>query len=286
MKKLLSVVLLFVFILIFPTAVSAQVVINEFYKSGADSTNPDWVELYNTSTTQAENLSNYTLFDATSTGNTQSFSCILSPNGFTVVLWSNKLNKGGDTITLKKGDVTEDCVSYGDGNEKTCEGRSVDLPDIKDNEFGKRSVDGTGSWITTVQNTKDEPNNGSQKDPNAICVVSTPNPTPTPTPTTASTPTPTPTPAKTPTPTPTKKPTPKPSPTKTPEELSDQNTTPPDVLGVSDNSSPTPEPKEAQNNSKLPILAIIFILLGVISIGGASYSIWYKSKNPTPPNTI
>ncbi|MEK7470983.1 MAG: hypothetical protein AAB622_03235, partial [Patescibacteria group bacterium] len=145
-----------------------------------------------------------------------------------------------------------------------------------ENQSISRIPDGIGNWVDYTELSEGKQN------------ISPPTPSPIPTPTATSTPTvtPTSTPTKTPTPTPTKKPTPKPTPTKTPEELSDQNTPPPDVLGVSDNSSPTPEPKEAQDSSKLPILAIIFILLGVISIGGASYSIWYKSKNPTPPNTI
>ena len=260
MRKTVFILCLLLFTLIFPSSIYAAILINEI----SPSTDPEWIELYNDGDI-AVDLAGFLLEDGNSshTDDLNLTGSILSKGYLVFTHTEGWLNNNGDTIKLYNNDspsVIIDQHTYG----------SVDAT-----HSIVRSPDGNENWVITSMIT-----NGSSNP--------TPTPSPTPTPTATSTPTvtPTSTPTKTPTPTPTKKPTPKPTPTKTPEELSDQNTPPPDVLGVSDNSSPTPEPKEAQDSSKLPILAIIFILLGVISIGGASYSIWYKSKNPTPPNTI
>src|SRR4030042_5593667 len=77
--------------LFLPEKVLAQVVINEFSSATSDD---DWVELYNNSG-QSVDLSEYSLIDGSSSGNTKTFSCILAPGGFWVVDWSNKLNNDG-----------------------------------------------------------------------------------------------------------------------------------------------------------------------------------------------
>ena len=145
--------------------------------------------------------------------------------------------------------------------------------DLKIKRYTGNSGDGTDSNIHSIQ---------------LDLAIPTPTPTPEPsaTPTPTPTPTPAPTPTKTPTPVPTKKPTPKPTATSTPDDLVDQSSTPTDVLGASSSPTPTPESKETQDSSKPKILALVFIALGVLSIGGASYSIWYKSKNPPHQNVI
>lgn len=176
MKKK-SIVLLFLFLIYFVLSsknVYGQVVINEF--SSAIS-NDDWVEIYNNSN-EFIDLSNYIFNDGST--NTKNFSCVLTPHGFFVVGWSDKLNNSGDIILLKKESVIVDCVAYGDDDGKKCEGKNeIDLSKLVSGEYGARSVDGTGSWIKTTKATKDGPNDGTQKNPEAICLTPTSTPTPT-----------------------------------------------------------------------------------------------------------
>ena len=254
----------------FPSEVNAQVVINEF--SSSDSS--DWIEIFNTSSSEVP-LSGWIIKDTASTSIYEFIGERIPSGTFCFQPASNRLNNGGDKIQLFNGSTQIDCVSYGDGNGSFC-GSQADVVSPSSGQTASRVPDGTGSWVL-----------GASTKSSISCesLVPTPTPSPTPTPTTASTPTPTPTPTKTPTPVPTKKPTPQPS-LKASAGTVNPTSISTDILGASDDSSPTPEPKEAQDSSKLPILAIIFILLGVISIGGASYSIWYKSKNPEPQNTI
>ncbi|MDP1614715.1 MAG: lamin tail domain-containing protein, partial [Methylococcales bacterium] len=159
-------------------------IINEFSSAVSNS---DWVELYNNSDSFI-NLSDYSLSDGST--NTKNFSCILAPYGFLTVDWNNTLNNSGDIIYLKKSDGMVDCVSYGDGAGNKCEGKdTADLEKLVADESGARTVDGGSLWIKTTNITKDGPNDGSQKSPEAICLA--PSSTPVPSPTWTITPTPT-----------------------------------------------------------------------------------------------
>ena len=262
----------------FPSEVNAQVVINEVLPDPSVSdTQDEWVELYN-SDSESVDVGGYVLKDASDShemiidGSKTNGSTIVNPHSWLVVY-----RRGDSDFSLNNTDeeiirlfAPSDLVTP--VNTFPYNGSSVDM------SWGRIPDGGT------VSPTKLAISPGSA---NISPETPTPDPTPTPSATPALTPIPTPTPTKTPTPTPTKKPTPKPTPTKTPEELSDQNTPPPDVLGAVDGPNPSSSPpSDTQNASKPPIIAIIFIVLGIISIGGASYSIWYKSKNPEPQNTI
>ena len=97
---------------IFPSTVSAQVVINEF-SSGTSSN--DWVEIYNFNiATQSADLSIYRLENKT--GNTKNLSTLLVPGVFKVFTWSNMLNNSGDIIKLIR--ISDNTVlgeiAYGD----------------------------------------------------------------------------------------------------------------------------------------------------------------------------
>ena len=269
-NKLLLIPFLGIFLLFFPTIANAQIVINEFSSATSDD---DWVEIYNTTTSYVD-LSTYVLQDVA--GNTKGFSCILAPNGFNVVPWSNRLNLAGDTVKLLNGTTVVNCVAYGDGARQKCEDKeNVDIDGLGSGEFGTRSVDGSGSWIKSAVNTKDGPNDGGSKNPNAICSVPTPTPTPIPTPT----PTPTPIPTKTPTPTPTKPPTPKPSP-KEEVVFESQTSNNDQILGLREQlKTQEPEEKEEGSKKKFPILPVILIIVGVGFMGFAGYTSFKKMKS-------
>src|SRR3989344_499625 len=169
-RKLLTLAIVFCFIPHIVKTTFAEVVINEF--SSAISSE-DWVELYNNSDAPI-NLLLYTLYDGST--NTKNFSCLLTPKGFTIINWNNTVNNDGDLIILKNENNTVDCVSYGDGAGKKCEGKNeIDLKKLEPGEFGARLIDGLGSWKVINNSTKDGPNDGSQKNSDATCI----NPTPT-----------------------------------------------------------------------------------------------------------
>ncbi|OGM11287.1 hypothetical protein A2W13_00985 [Candidatus Woesebacteria bacterium RBG_16_36_11] len=269
---------------LFPTDVSAQVVINEF--SSADTS--DWVEIFNNSDSNID-LSNYSLTDGSESGNVKTFMCTLSSKGFLVIDWSNKLNNTGDIIYLRNNEELKDCVSYGDGAGKLCEGReSIDLSVIETNKFGARVTDGTGVWNIVSLATKENPNDRSVRDPSKICFTPTPIPEPTQAPTSAPTSTPTPSPTRTPTstptstPKPTKTPTPKPSIQSSPDVLGDTST---DSSGLSVNEislgliTPTSTPLiESEKIGKIPPYSYFIAGGGVIFLGLAVYSFFTSRK--------
>lgn len=130
--------------------------------------------------------------------------------------------------------------------------------------------------------------------------VNLPTPTPSPTaaptnsPTSNPTATPSPTPAKTPTPKPnsTKSPTPKATPTDNPtptpfEEI--LQTTPPELLGLSTESSPTPTTLvEGDKKLGFPLIAILLIVSGILCVGVPivwSFRKKFRYNNTTSENT-
>jgi len=103
-------ILLFAFVVIFPTGAFAQVVINEF----SSDTQSDWVELYAFNDTD---ISDWKIDDdATSVMFTPPASTIIGPgtNSYFIAEVGNRLNRDGDIITLidKDGGVI-DTISYG-----------------------------------------------------------------------------------------------------------------------------------------------------------------------------
>nr|MBI5455667.1 lamin tail domain-containing protein [Candidatus Levybacteria bacterium] len=276
-KSALVAFLLFLFCFSFSKpSFAAGIVINEFSSATSDD---DWVELYNASTSQSEDLSNYTIIDGSTSGNPVSFNCILAPQGFVIAFWSNRLNNGGDIIRLKNVDTVVDCVAYGDGAGQKCDGKSaVDIGSIGSGEYGARSIDGTDSWIKTTIVTKDGPNNGSSKNAGAVCsmLTSTPTPSSTPTISLTSKSTPTPKPTNSPTPSVTNTPTVTKAISKTPASNA-ANATPTiisseikDVLGNSTKSGVNNLEQSKKENKKDNIqennnfLPIIFISIGVV----------------------
>lgn len=159
---------------IFPRAINAQVVINEF----SARTEPEWVELYNTST-EPVNLEGWEIAD----GNTKStddltLSGIIAAEGFLVLEhFKGWLNDGGDTVRLYNNATPSgeliDSITY---TSSSADGSISRIPN------------GTGDFISDTEFTKGEIN---QTPP-------TPTSTPTSTPTATSTPTPTSTPTSEP----------------------------------------------------------------------------------------
>lgn len=171
-RKIVLLVIILVF-WIFPEAVFAQVVINEF----APKDDPEWVELYNNSDENL-NLSNWKIVD----GNNQTTDdltldgCIISKGSRLFTSPKGWLNDGGsETISLKNAaGAIVDQVTYGEGG-------IVGIPDS--GKSGGRFPDGTSAWQII-----DSPN-----PQNDICELSdadaTPTFTPTPLPTNTSIPT-------------------------------------------------------------------------------------------------
>jgi|GEM_PF-981593 len=101
---------------VFAVAVSVQSSVNDL-KINELVSNPftggtDWVEIYNTGGGSVS-LSGCKFVDFNST-NQLSISGIIGSNGFLAFNWSNRLNSGGDTVSLVCGNATIDTVGFGD----------------------------------------------------------------------------------------------------------------------------------------------------------------------------
>ena len=234
--------------------VSAQIVINELSPSG------EWVELYNTSSSEAS-LEGCTLhLDDNLSIQKVSFdpSDTIGPNQFKVAEkgistgWSQSyLNDNGDDVSL--GCATfDDITSYGS--------------EVEDLTYG-RSPNGMGVFTVLSSDTKGDFNSGPL-----------PTPTPSPDPTSTPTPTPKPTSTSTPTPKPTSTPTPRPTATvtkgPTPTESHEGVSLVSDasgnsgVLGLRDQL--TKQGTEAatlgNRKGKIPVLGIVLTLLGALLV--------------------
>src|SRR3990170_3990793 len=95
----------------FPYAVNAQVIINEF--SSSDS--GDWIELYNTSSNEAD-LTPWLIKDTAASPVYEFSGNRLASGSSCYQSVSNRLNNSGDRIQLFNGITEVDCVAYGDGN--------------------------------------------------------------------------------------------------------------------------------------------------------------------------
>lgn len=258
------------FLLIFTSDVSAQVVINEV----DPASDPEWVELYNLGL-PGVSLDGCILYMDDNHGiqNVPFTSADVFESNYKVVSkgdysWSsNWLNNNGDEVSIVCTDST-DLVSYGNQS-----GSTVEAPDS-----GKtlgRTPDGTGSLSLLNSPTQGGQNSGPP-----------PTPTNSPTPTTKSNFTSTP--SNTPVPTLTNTPTPKPTvkvtkkPTNTPKITKNENQGENLTLGLRDELSITPTPDESAQpgeKGKFPWLAGLFILGGTGFIGAAFYPTIKKRYN-------
>jgi len=246
MRKLLGALAIFFIFLIFPSSISAEVVINEFLPNASQ----EWVEFFNKGNA-SENLFEYYFDDDTDYNddigsNKFQLLGILGANSSCYWNLSTFLNNDEDTPTLFKNDGSQ-IDSYHYSNP------------VVDKSYS-RIPDGD---LWQVDQTPLKASVSCQ----SLAPTSTPSPTPTPT----STPTPTPT--KTPTPVPTKSPTPKPtikpseSPDGTPSDFESS------VLSAREDliESPSPEGEVLSQKSKVQILPIIMIIFGIILLGVGGY---------------
>lgn len=175
MKKICPI--LFLLFFLFPYKALAQdyssVKINEIYPTPSEG--KEWVEIYNPNQLD---INSWKIEELTTSGNTTTHELgNLGNNIFIVYEFStNKLNSGGDTVTLK--DQNNNVIDYYTySNDKT-------------NQSFSRIPDGTGDFVLTSTPTKGSNN-----------IFITPSPSPTSSPSPSSTPTPTSTSTSTPTPT-------------------------------------------------------------------------------------
>ena len=249
-------IVVFVFLFVFASKISAQAVINEFSVLPADKY--DWVELFSPVTID---ISGWKLADETGVFETIPSSKSLGPGIYYVITKYQRLDNDKDTIyLLDQNDNQKDVIKYGYSGE-------VCLPSAGGSIA--RIPDGGNTYDRLLVNTKELSNGLSFTDP---CPTPTPEPTSTstatPTSIPTSTPTPTPTPTKTSTPTPTKNPTPKP--TITPSSISTSEEL---VLGIQ-NATSTPEvslQEETETGKKFPVFPVILIVTGFLCIAGAVF---------------
>jgi hypothetical protein len=262
-KVLLSLILIGLFNPLSVSRVFAQVVINEFVINGS----PEWVEFYNASSS-ADYIKNYyidddiSFMDDSGTGTRKSLSLLnVSNPTYPFIETSSFFNNPGDWVVLfdQSGNILDQYQYTSDPG--------------KDISIG-RYPDNAGTFSVLAYSTKADGNSA----PSTPVPTSTSQPTNTPTPT--STPISTPIPTKTPIPTPTKAPTMTPTPTISP--TGESSTASGDVLGseaVIDSPSPVSENKNI-------VIAIVFVGLGTILIGGSIYWVIRTSKSAKPQNDI
>lgn len=261
MKKILSLLISLIFLFIFSSDVKAQIVINEF-GVGPSS----WVELYNVSTGSAD-LSTYKITD--SGPNEKNLTGTVGPGGFFYTTFGNSLNPvTPDEVQLYNAGVQVDYIYYG-GPDQVC------MPSTN-GSIGRIPDGGNRDSVDRFSvPSKGESNSKGTVD-------SCPAPTPTQSPTSAPTnsPTPTATPTKSPTPSPTIKSTP--WPTATPNSDADQvGGTNANILGLRDSLAPSddPTPKSTSGNkSTFPVIALIFIIVGIALSGFAVFMGIKKQK--------
>jgi hypothetical protein len=253
-----------VFILLnclFISETNAQVVINEV----SPATTPEWVELYNTGTSEMS-LKEYKINFGSETQN--KIFCSndkISANGYKlIILTSNWLSNEGDKINLYSGDDIIDSIGYGSG-----------YPISKPNssQSVSRQPDGSTNWQINLS--------PSQQGENTSFDCPTSTPTSTPTQTTTATATATAIPTKTSSPTPKPTTTSTPTAASTPEVLGEEtsneyNVTLSNFITQTPSSAPKVAGVSIKNNSK--VLAFIFVYLGVIFLGFGGYNIYTKFK--------
>ena len=255
-----KVLILFSTLLLFLTSskiVNASVLINEI----SPSTTVEWVELYNDGTSEID-LAGYLLKDGnSSTTDDLILSGTISANGFLVFNHDEGwLNNSGDTLKLYNNASPSAVV-----DEYTYS--SVDAT-----KSVARMPNGSENWQITSNVTNNSSNPSPTPQPTA---TTTPQPTSPPTATTA------PTARPTPTRTASARPTPTPTETSEPEETE----SPADNSVPSSTDKPTLLPTSMvagdSTERKFPILAIIFVVLGIGCLGYVGYLL-YNGKYAKP----
>ena len=259
--------LLFTFF-VFPSEVSAQVVVNEIEPYA------EWVEFYKTQEGEMSLDGCVVYFhNSISTYQKKEFSLgdkFLEQEFFKKIDTSNTwLANDGDTVILDC-NWGQDTLSYG-------QGAMVSKPPT--NKSIGRYPDGNSNYVVLDTPTSGAPNSYTQPTPTPS---PTPNPTSTPSPTTTPVPTVSPTPKPTVLAVATRKPTmtPKPVVKDNTEEDSDY------VLGLRDGLevSPSPEPEE-EVKKKFPFMASLFLFGGTGLIGVAGYTFIKNGKKEYNKNS-
>lgn len=269
---------------IFASEVSAQIVINEV----SPASEPEWVELFNTSETE-EILTGCTLyFDDNHDSYFIDFSKYkpdpVGARSFFVVEkgeygWSrNWLNNSGDNLYLDCGE-SKDSFNYKGSDSAKTWGRYPDGGEISEYEM--------------------EPSRGSE---NINPPTPTPKPTDTPKPDPTETPTPKPDPTSTPqpkadrplveTPKPTKTPTPTPSPMPSPMALGasdlEESASDEAILALRNRlNTPTPDPAIEEPKDRplnVPILAGVFVFSGLGLVSAAGYPLFKELRKSYTKN--
>ena len=160
------------FLFVFRSFSLASVLINEFYTP----TSSDWVELYNNSDSSVD-ISGWILDDEGTSTNMLEIPKETTISAKTTVAFNvgNRLNKSGDTVYLKNGEIIIDNYSYED-----------DPGD--DISFG-RKPDGN-SWHRLQPPTEGESNNDSNIVDPSPSPSPSPNPSPSPSPSPKASPSP------------------------------------------------------------------------------------------------
>lgn len=231
----------------------AGVVINEFVANGSE-----WVELKNSSDS-AEYLKDYWIDDDSDFANDSGSSPIKKLSSLVITNVSYPYFDISGTFFNNDGD---DVVLF------TSSGTIVDQTHFSSSQgpgvaIG-RSPDGSGSFVFLQSPTKGAPNS----DPQATSQpTSTPTSTPTPTPTEA--------PAATKTPTPKPTVTPSATPDFTPGEFGGgESGSEESVLGAREElATASPETESSVGGRKFPVLAVVFIGLGVALVIGSV--VWF-----------
>ena len=237
---------IFAFAFAFTSEVSAQVVINEF----SPVSDPEWVELYNTSANTGS-FEDYVIFFDDKITTTQKYEFCsgeqISGNSHKLItrptgaFW---LAKNGGEIVLKKAGNVVDSIIYGSG-------QVIGIP--KADQSATRNPDGSANWV--IVDTPSPQGDGIILN----CPTPTPTVTPTPKPTVIAVTT--------------KKPKITPRPVVNDDEKDDGD----NILGLREGliASPSPEPEEVKK--KFPFMAGLFLFGGTGLIGVAGYS-FIKNK--------
>lgn len=115
----------------------SQIKINEFSSYSASD---DWVELFNVFDS-CVNLGGLSLFDSASAFKSLNAIAEVAGRGYYVVDANNRLNKDGDSIVLKNGELELDWVDYG----------TESMPAAKENEFWVKN--GGNLWVLSSSST-------------------------------------------------------------------------------------------------------------------------------------
>ena len=264
-------VILIFCLFIFPSSISAQVVINEISVEPEDKY--DWLELFAIENTD---VSSWNLSDETGVFETFASGTILDKGSYKIVTQYQRFGNEDDTIYLYDNNGNQiDSISYGQVGEVCVPSKTGSIA---------RIPDANSHYDRLLNHTKGLTNGESVTDP---CPSPTTEPPATSVPT--STPTKIPSPTKTPSPSPTNKPVLK---TSTPTRIKETATediedvldnTKEAVLGINEigdsTGTPTPESKIADEGKRsIPLSAGLFVILGLVFISFAFYQLLRSRK--------